>query len=77
MNDVTQQCLITTLCLRPLSFCESIVILFFILDYFLELSSLILQNKSHPSFLVGDCTQSFLQVKCTSCMFRTFHKAYS
>ena len=36
----------------------------------LELSSLVLQNKSHPSFLVGDCTQYFLQVKCTSCMVR-------
>ena len=36
----------------------------------LELSSLVLQNKSHPSFLVGDCTQSFLQIKCISCMVR-------
>ena len=36
----------------------------------LEMSSLVLRNKSHPSFLVGDCTQYFLQVKCISCMVR-------
>ena len=35
----------------------------------LELSSLVLRNKSHP-FLVGDCMRSFLQVKCISCMVR-------
>ena len=34
----------------------------------LELSSLVLRNKSYPSFLVGDCTRSFLQVKCTNYM---------
>ena len=37
---------------------------------FLELSPLVLRNKSHPSFVVGDCMRSFLQVKCTSCMVR-------
>ena len=36
----------------------------------LELSSLVLRNKSHPSLLVGDLTWSFLQVKCISCMVR-------
>ena len=36
----------------------------------LELSSLVLWNKSHPPFLVGGCTRPFLQVKCTSCMVR-------
>ena len=36
----------------------------------LELSSLVLWNKSHPSFLVGDCTRSFQQVKYTNCMVR-------
>ena len=36
----------------------------------LELSSLVLPNKSHPSFLVGDCMWYFLQVKCISCMVR-------
>ena len=36
INDVTQQCHITTLCLRPLSFFERIIILFFILDSFLS-----------------------------------------
>ena len=36
INDVTQRCHITTLCLRPLSFFESIIILFFILCYFLN-----------------------------------------
>ena len=36
----------------------------------LELSSLVLQNKSRPSFLVGGCTGPFLQFKCTSCMVR-------
>ena len=35
INDVAQQCHITGLSLRPLSFFESIVILFFILYYFL------------------------------------------
>ena len=34
INDVAQQCHITRVCLRPLSFVRSIVILFFILDYF-------------------------------------------
>ena len=34
INDVAQQCHITAPCLRPLSFFESIVILFFILYYF-------------------------------------------
>ena len=47
------------------------------LGFFLELSSLVLRNKSHPSFLVGDCKRSFLQFKCISCMVRTFHKVYS
>ena len=35
----------------------------------LYLSSLVLRDKSHPSFLIGDCTRSFLQVKCI-CMVR-------
>ena len=48
----------------------SLIILFFILDYFLNCHSLVLRNKSHPSFLIGDCTWSFLQVKCISCMVR-------
>ena len=43
----------------------------------LELWSLVLRNKSHPCFLVGDCMRSFLQVKCISCMVRTIQKAYS
>ena len=38
---------------------------------FIELSSLVLQNKSRPYFLVGGCTGPFLQFKCTSCMVRT------
>ena len=37
----------------------------------LELSSLVLRNKSHPSFLVGGCSWPFLQFKCTSFMVRT------
>ena len=37
---------------------------------FIELSSLVLRNKSHPSFLLGGCTWPFLQFKCTSCMVR-------
>ena len=37
----------------------------------LELSSLVLRNKSRPSFIVGGCTGPFLQFKCTSCMVRT------
>ena len=40
------------------------------LGLFLELSLLVLRNKSHPSFLVGDCTRSFIQVKCIICMIR-------
>ena len=36
----------------------------------LELSSLVLWNKSHPSLFVGDFTRSFLQVKCISWMIR-------
>ena len=35
INDVTQQCHLTRVSLRPLSFFESITILVFILDYFL------------------------------------------
>ena len=34
INDVAQQCHIIALCLRPISFFESIIILFFILYYF-------------------------------------------
>ena len=37
----------------------------------LEFSSLVLRNKSHPSFIVGGCTRPFLQFKCTHCMVRT------
>ena len=40
------------------------------LELFLEWSSHVLQNKSHPSFLIGDCMRSFLQVKCISYMVR-------
>ena len=36
INDVAQQCHLTVLCLRPLSFIESIAILFFILYCFLN-----------------------------------------
>ena len=68
INDVTKKCHRTTLCLRPRH-----TILHF--GLFLELLSLVLRNKSHPSFLVGDCTRSFLQVKCI-CMVRNI-KAYS
>ena len=57
---------------RDGSFCindvTAFIMLFFI--FFLELSSLVLRNKSHPSLLVGDFTRSFLQVKCISCMVR-------
>ena len=67
INDVAQQCYITTLCLRYLHWKYLHIILH--LGFFLELSSLVLRNKSHPSFLVGDCTWSFLQVKCI-CMVR-------
>ena len=35
INDVTQQCHVTRVCMRPLSLFGSIIILFFILDYFL------------------------------------------
>ena len=114
INDVTQQCHITWVCLSYINFFRSHVIRFFILDdlscprcysslevdlllsvawsyhdpfeslsfvmisLFLgdlgsslffgvnllaKMSSLVLRNKSHPSFLVGDCSQSFLQVK--------------
>ena len=38
---------------------------------FIGLSSLVLRNKSRPSFLGGGCTGPFLQFKCTSCMVRT------
>ena len=37
----------------------------------LELSLLVLWNKSHPYFVVGGCTRPFLQLKCTSCMVIT------
>ena len=68
INDVTQQCLITTMCLRYILWKYRHIILH--LGFFLELSSLVLRNKSHPSWLVRDCTWSFLQVKCISCMVR-------
>ena len=42
---------------------------------FIELSSLVLRNKSHPSFLVGGCTGPFLQFKFTNCMVRTISYA--
>ena len=68
INDVVQQCHITTLCLRPL---VSLKVWSYYSSSWIELSSLVLRNKSHPSFLVGDCMRSFLQVKCTSCMVRS------
>ena len=37
----------------------------------IEFSSLFIQKKSHPPFLVGGCMWHFLQFKCTSCMVRT------
>ena len=43
---------------------------FWIFRVNLELLSLDLWNKSHPSFLVDDCMWSFLQFKCISCMVR-------
>ena len=64
INDVAQQCRITTLCLIFLLFLK-------VFSYYSSswiLSSLVLRNKSTPSFLVGNCTRSFLQVKCISCM---------
>ena len=66
INDVAQQCHILYWALLK----SHHTILHFVL--FLELSSLVLQNKSHPLFLVGDCTLFFLQVKCVSCMVRKF-----
>ena len=68
INDVTQLCYITALCLRSLLWKYCHIILH--LGFFLELSSLVLRNKSHPYFLVGDCMRYFLQVKCISCMVR-------
>ena len=44
---------------------------------FIELSSLFLWNKSHPSFLVGGCIGPFLQFKCTSCMVITISWTYA
>ena len=69
INDVAQQCHITGVSLRPLSFFWKYHHIILHLGFFLELLSLVLRNKSHPSFLVGDCTRSFLQVKCI-CMVR-------
>ena len=77
INDFTQQCHITRVSLRPLSFFWKYRHIILHLGFFLELSSLVLRNKSHPSFLVGDCTWSFLQVKYKSntpvALLETFH----
>ena len=70
INDVTQQCHIYALYLRPPSFFEIIGVLFFILDSFLNYRHLFFGTSLLIFFLVGDCTRSFLQVKCTSCMIR-------
>ena len=67
INDVAQQCYIIALCLKSLISKYHHIILH--LGFFLELSSLVLRDKSHPSFPVGDCMRSFLQVKCI-CMVR-------
>ena len=66
INDVSQQCHITGVSLRPLLFHWKYHHIILHLGFFLELSSLVLRNKSHPSFLVGVCMRSFLQVKCIS-----------
>ena len=77
INDVAQKCHITALCLRPLSFFESIVIFFFILDYF--------SNFRHLFFgtsLILLCLQAIvrdLSYKSDALVvcLETFHKAYS
>ena len=66
INYVAQQCHIIALCLRPLLYLK---VSSYYSSSWIELSSLVLQNKSHSSFLVGDYMRSFLQVKC-SCMVR-------
>ena len=57
INDIAQQCHIIALCLRPLLSLK--VSSYYSLSW-IELLSLVPQNKSHPSFLVGDCMWSFL-----------------
>ena len=63
INDVTQQCHITGVCSRPLTFSRS--------PTWSTILLCILNDLSCPSWssLVGDCKRSFLQVKF-SCMIR-------
>ena len=63
INDVAHQCHITRVCLMP---CHSILHF----GLFLELSSLVLRNKSSFFFACKRlCMRSFLQFKCI-CMVR-------
>ena len=58
-------------------FCINDVTTFIIFILCLEMSSLVLRNKSSFFFACRWlCMRSFLQVKCI-CMVRTFHKEYS
>ena len=59
-------------------FCINDVDVFVILFFVFELSSLVLRNKSHSSFLVGDyvCDLSY-KSNALVVWLETFHKEYS
>ena len=65
INDVAQQCYITRVCLRPLAFFGSLIILFFILDYlsFLRWSSSL--KADLPFSLSSSEALSFAMVSLT------------
>ena len=80
INDVAQQCHIIALCLRPILSLKvsSYYSSSWIIRVNLELLSLVLWNKSHPSFLVGDYVHD-LSYKSNAPVvwLETFHNAYS
>ena len=76
-NDVAQQCHITALCLRPLSFFEGIVILFFILYYFLNCCHLFF-GTSLILLLLNVIVRDLSYNSNTLVVWlEKFHKAYS
>ena len=65
-STVSHNCIVSETSFFLWKYCHIILHL----GLFLELSSLVLHNNSHPSFFVGNCTRSFIQVKYISCMVR-------
>ena len=77
INDVAQWCHITRVSLKPLSFFECIVILFFILDYFLNYCHLFFRTSLILLCLYVIVHDLSYKSNALVVWLETFHKAYS